>query len=490
VTDTLARLSGIERRFGSVAALAGASLEIAPAEIHGVLGANGAGKSTLLHILGGMIQPDAGEIEIQGQSVMLRTPRDAWRHGIALVHQHFTLVPALSGLENLALGSGTPVTVGNAVDEIMERTGLRVPLDEPVSSLGIGDRQRLEILKALLREPTILVLDEPTAVLSPAEVQGLFTLLRTMAAEGCAVVLVAHKLREVLGVADRLTVLRDGRTVATDRADAFDEPSLVRAMVGGEVEVPAPQSHGASGEHLPKEERTIVGSLTDVRVVIDGVTRLDSVSMTMRRGEILGVTGIEGNGQRELALVLAGRQRPAGGSARLPSGIGFVPQDRLREGLIPSFDLVENVALALHQSDEYLAGPWMRWDDIRGEADRIVQHHGVVTTSTRTLAGALSGGNQQRVVVGREVAMATDLLVAENPTRGLDMVSATFVHAELRRLASAGVSIVLISTDLDEVLDMSTSVYAMSRGVLREVTGNQRTRTGVGALMLSGPADE
>jgi general nucleoside transport system ATP-binding protein len=510
--EVLARLSGIKRSFGSVVALSGADLEIRTGEVHGVLGENGAGKSTLLNVLGGMVRPDGGSIEIGGEVVTIESPRDAWKHGIALVHQHFALVPALTALENLALGVGTAPSVRRSVELAMERTGLRVPLDDRVERLGVGDRQRIEVLKALLRDPRILILDEPTAVLTPHEVDGFFSLLREIAAQGRGIVLVGHKLDEVMGVADRVTVLRGGRTVLTGAARDHDVGGLVRAMVGGDTEedleedpeedleadlVAVVGGRAERGRPVPvhpelaRPERAptaVVASLRDVHVSVEGVDRLRGVSVSVRRGEVLGVAGVESNGQRELALVLAGRLRPDAGEALLPEDIGFVPEDRSTEGLVADFDLVENVALALHRRSEYRDGVWLRWDAIREEASRIVEQYGIATPSTAALGGTLSGGNQQRVVVGREVAMAGDLLVAENPTRGLDVTAAAFVHAELRRLAGEGIAVVLVSTDLDEVLELSDRVCVVASGRLRDVPSEQRTRAGVGGLMLGADA--
>jgi simple sugar transport system ATP-binding protein len=492
VSTVLARLDGVERRFGSVRALQGADLEIRSGEVHGVLGANGAGKSTLLNILGGMLSPDAGRIEIGGAPVRLDTPRDAWAHGVALVHQHFTLVPRLSTLENVALGRGRRPDLRSEVERLMDQTGLRVPLDATVEELGVGDRQRIEILKALLRDPRILVLDEPTAVLTPIEIEGLFTLLGELAAEGRGVVLVAHKLDEVLSVADHVTVLRSGRTVLTGVAAEQDVDGLVRAMVGTETADAMAlglrgsddfRSGGPGGE---RERGRVVARLEGVGVRRPDVGSLEGIDLDVRSGEIVGVAGVEGNGQQALALVLSGRAGPERGRVELPEAVGFVPQDRSTEGLVADFDLAENVALALHRDPEYRRGVWLRWAELRAAAEEIRERYGVAAPSVETRAGALSGGNQQRVVVGRELAVGRDLLVAENPTRGLDVAAAAFVHEELRRLAARGVAIVLISTDLDEVLGLSDIVYALTRGRLHTVPAAARSREGVGALMLAG----
>jgi ABC-type uncharacterized transport system ATPase subunit len=508
VIAPLARLGGIERRFGTVLALSGADLEIRGGEVHGLLGANGAGKSTLLNVLGGMIEPDAGVVEVDGVPVRLRSPRDAWAHGIALVHQHFTLVPRLSALENLALGSGRRRGLAQALEDLMARTGFRIPLDAPVEHLGVGDRQRIEILKALLRDPRVLVLDEPTAVLTPNEVDGLFELLEGLAADGRGVVLVAHKLDEVLRVAGTITVLRNGRTVLTGPSSEQSVPELVRAMVGGDAldtmaldlsdirpagleEVPGrPVESGEARPSIPaRQADDVVVRLRGVALREAGGPGVQGVDLEVGRGEIVGVAGVEGNGQRVLARLASGRAIPDAGVAELPPGIGFVPQDRSTEGLIAEFDLVENVGLALQREPEYVRGPWMRWDAVRDVAERIRARFAVAAPSVTARAGSLSGGNQQRVIVGRELTHARDVLVAENPTRGLDVAGAAFVHDELRRLASQGVGVLLVSTDLDEVLGLAHRVYALARGRLHAVPPEQRTREGVGALMLVGDGD-
>ena len=508
MTGALARLSGIDRRFGSVVALDGAELELLAGEVHGVLGANGAGKTTLLNVLGGMLRPDAGTIEVQDVAVVLDSPRDAWHHGIALVHQHFTLVPALSVLENLALGVRRGAATGERRDRwvgvgrglklplaavraeaerLMERVGLRVPLGVRVEDLGVGDRQRTEILKALLKRPRVLVLDEPTAVLTPDETEGLFSLLRDLAADGRAVALVAHKLDEVLGVADRVTVLRAGRTVLSTLPGNHDISEFVRAMVGGDVPDPIAIGVEAEGVRATREPGGAVARLEGVSARRAGAEpTLRDVSLEVRGGEIVGVAGVEGNGQHELALLLAGRLSPDEGAVGLPLGIGFIPQDRTTAGVIADFDLTENVALALHRDPSCRDGVWLRWDRMERHAEEIRERHGVTAPSVETVAGALSGGNQQRLVVGRELGMASEMLVAENPTRGLDVAASAFVHDELRRMADEGVAVVLVSTDLDEVLALSDRLFAMARGRLTAVPDARRTREGVGALMLGG----
>ncbi len=467
MTATLARLSGITKRFGNVTALDGAELIVTAGAVHAVLGENGAGKTTLLGVLAGMVVPDAGTIEIGGRALALRGPRDAWAVGVGMVHQHFTLVPALTVLENLALGRhrGTPGwrlprDVRGEASRLMERTTLFVPLDVRVDELGVGSLQRVEILKALLRSPRVLVL-------------------------------VTHKLDEALGVADRVTVLRGGATVLTASAAEVGAGELVRAMVGEREVDGAAVGHGVGRAEGAGEEpgQEVIAALRDVRVRgARGEWALAGVSLDVRPGEIVGIAGVEGNGQRELARVLAGVTEPDEGTARIPAGVGFIPQDRTREGLVPDFDVTSNVALALHGRAEYRRGPMIRWGALRERAGELMRSFDVRARGPDVPVATLSGGNQQRVVVSRELAIATALLVAENPTRGLDVAASAFVHRELERIAAepGGPGVVLISTDLDEVLALSHRVFVIARGRLSEVPSGGRTRSEVGARMLAG----
>lgn len=503
MTPSLARLTGITKRFGPTVALQGAELELFAGEVHGVLGENGAGKSTLLRVLAGLLQPDEGAVEVDGSPRALASPRDAWRAGIGTVHQHFTLVPALSVLENLALGRrasawglGLPLpALRDVASDLMGRTGLSVPLDARVRELGVGDRQRTEILKALLRDPRLLILDEPTAVLAPSEIGTLFALLRSLVERGRGVVLVAHKLDEIMAVADRVTVLRSGRTVLQARRGDVTVSGLVDAMVGGgTVDAAAVGTTGGARvarQEAPAESAQVVARMEDVHVRgARDEWAVDGASVQVRRGEIVGIAGVEGNGQRELALVLAGRRSAEAGVVEVPAGVGFISQDRSREGLVGAFDLSENVALALARDPAYRRGPFLRWSALRRRAAELLRRFDVRAPSPAARAESLSGGNQQRVVVARELELAGDLLVAENPTRGLDVAASAFVHRELTALAARkdGPGVVLLSTDLDEVLTLAHRILVMTRGRLISVPPEACTREGVGARMVAAVA--
>ncbi|MEZ4417324.1 MAG: ABC transporter ATP-binding protein [Gemmatimonadota bacterium] len=477
---------GIEKRFGAVRALAGARLEARPGEIHALLGENGAGKSTLVSMLAGLVRPDSGEIRLDSVPVRIDDPRSAAAHSIGVVHQHFKLVPALTALENVALGASVGLGWGPLPSsriraralEVARSTRLDVDLDARIQDLSVGARQRVEILKLLYLGPRLLILDEPTAVLSPGEVDALFSTLRASAAQGRTLILIAHKLDEVLSIADRVTVLRRGRTVLeAPRADV-DARRLGEAMVGRE---PPRLRARASVQPGPR-----VARLEGVSVQRQGRSLLTDVDLEVHRGEVVAIAGVEGNGQRELALVLAGLLRPELGRVEVPEAPAYVPQERMGEALIPSFALTENVALALRSQAGFRGRATLHWDAIASRTEALLTEYDVRAPGVRARAETLSGGNQQKLVVGREVARGSSLFIAENPTRGLDVAATAFVQETLLKLRSAGVALVLISTDLDEVLALADRVYALVRGRLLHVPDQERTREGVGRHMLAG----
>ncbi|MDE2875553.1 MAG: ATP-binding cassette domain-containing protein [Gemmatimonadota bacterium] len=493
-----ARLRDVTRRFGPVTALEGVSFDLVPGEIHGLLGENGAGKTTLARILGGLLPPDEGRVEIGGRAVDLGSAREARALGVAMVHQHFSLVPRFTGFQNIALFNGEAWTAkGTAAPEYRDRVEARaaelkleVELDVAVEALGVGARQRIEILKALMSETGVLLLDEPTAVLAPREVDGLFAVLREVAAAGTGIVLVAHKLDEVLAAADRVTVLRRGRWVMTEAAEAVSAGELAEAMVGGVVGDGMPEDRPAMDADPPAPDgdaRSLVASLERVTTTRDGQPTLRDVTVEVRRGEVLGIAGVDGNGQRELARVLAGIRAPDAGDAVLPAEVGWIPQDRGHEGLVSDFTISENIAFALHGKDTFRTGPWLDWDEIEETAAELVRDMDVRATSPAATAATLSGGNQQKVVTGREFLRSGDLLVAESPTRGLDVKATVAVRSRIATLARDGdqpPGVVLISADLDEILELSDRIAVMARGRLIPVPRDAHNPRDIGELML------
>ncbi|MEJ2538800.1 MAG: ABC transporter ATP-binding protein [Gemmatimonadota bacterium] len=507
ISPPAVEVEGLVRRFGPVVALDGARLSARPGEVHGVLGENGAGKTTLLSILAGLLRADEGEVRLAGRPVEVDSPRTARRLGIGMVHQHFALVPRLTVRENLMLGwPGSPLRLPEA--EVSERagalsdsSGLALPLDARVAELGVGERQRVEILKVLLQEPRVLILDEPTAVLSPPEVDGLLSLVRNLAGKGASVLFVAHKLDEVLSVAERVTVLRRGRTVLEAPREQVDAGTLAEAMVGPEAArvLVGSRGAGASGPASAGEGTRAsagptgsapepVARLEDVWLGNDGDGwSLREVSLEVRPGEIVGVAGVEGNGQRQLARVLAGESVPDRGRVAVPATPSFIPQDRRGEGLVEEFDLTENMALRLHHRSEFRQGPLLRWPALEAWTRQRIAEFSIRAEGPEVRARTLSGGNQQRVVLARELAGEPDFVVAENPTRGLDVAGEAFVHRTLRSLRDrvrAPAGVVLLSTDLDEVLALADRVFVMVRGRLLPVEAGPGLRRRVGERML------
>ena len=486
-----ARLRGVTKRFGSVTALSGVDFELAPGEIHGLLGENGAGKTTLARVMAGLLAPDEGRVEIGGAAVGPGNAAEARKRGVAMVHQHFSLVPRFTGFENVALfDAGAWTRRGGVRPGYRERVearagelGLPVRLDVPVGTMGVVARQRVEILKALTGETRVLLLDEPTAVLAPQEVDALFAVLRRVAAAGTGIVLVAHKLDEVLAAAGRVTVLRGGRWVLTRDAAGVTARELAEAMVGNGGELSA----GGPGRAAVADARARVASLKSVTVRDEAGAGLRDVTLTVRRGEIVGIAGVGGNGQRALAAVLAGVREPDRGEALLPGEVGWIPQDRVGEGLVNDFTIAENVALALHAQPAYRRGPWLDWAGMESAAGALVSGMDVRSGSPGVVAGTLSGGNQQKVVAGREFLRGGDLLVAESPTRGLDVKATVAVRARLEAVRGGDrpPGIVLISSDLDEILELADRIAVMVRGRLLPVPPEDRNPAAIGELMLS-----
>lgn len=456
-------LRGIGKRFDSVVALDDAELQVRAGTLHALLGENGAGKTTLMRLAFGMLRPDTGTIALDGIDRRWRSSADAIAAGIGMVHQHFLLVPAMTVAENVALGDRgffrgfEPRAAAERVKRIGEQTGLTLDPEARVGNLPVGAQQRLEIVKALARDVRLLILDEPTAVLSPRESQELYVWLRAFVGRGGTVVLITHKVREALAVADDVTVLRQGRTVMKDRVSGSSEGAVVRALLGEQAgeNTSEPRATNETGRPVLSLER---GTVVDAR----GVTRLSAASIEVRAGEIVGIAGVEGAGQHALLRVLAGRLVPTTGIVRLPRRIGFVPEDRLRDALIPEMTLVENLALKEAAS----ARGVMRWRDYGARARVTVRDHDVRTGGVMLAASTLSGGNQQKFVLGRELEGVPEALVVENPTRGLDIRATSQVLSRLRAARKLGVALVVYSSDLDEVLSIADRMLVCFEGRL------------------------
>jgi simple sugar transport system ATP-binding protein len=497
-------LRGITKRFPGAVANDGVDFEAAEGDVHALLGENGAGKSTLSNILTGLYRPDEGQIRLYGEPVEFHSPREALDAGICMVHQHFRLVPTFTVAENVILGDHRdegrrflvrPRNIERRVAELGERYEISVDPRARVWQLSIGEQQRVEILKALYREARILILDEPTAVLTPQEAESLFGTMRTMADEGRTVIFISHKLHEVKAVADRVTVLRAGKTVATIDAAETTPRSLAALMVGRDVEIE--RRTGPAAELGPP-----VLELDDLWAVADrGGDAVRGVTLGVRSGEIVAVAGVAGNGQRELAETVTGMRPPArgtiavegralrGGDPReaIRAGVAHVPEDRLHTGVAPSLSIASNVVLKSYRDRRLGRGPLLRSGAVRAQAAKLIQRFDVKTAGPNVPARQLSGGNLQKVVLGREFSGDPRVLVAASPTRGLDVAATEAVHRYLREGAAEGMAILLIGEDLDEILALADRIVVMYEGrLVGELDAATATAEEVGLLMAGG----
>ena len=498
-------MRGITKRFPGVVANDHVDFDLRKGEVHALLGENGAGKSTLMNILYGLYKPDEGEIRSRGQKVSFHSAKDAIDRGIGMVHQHFMLIPVMTVAENIVLATeptkgGVLLDYDEAVEEvreISERFGLAVNPTARVENISVGQQQRVEILKALYRGAEILILDEPTAVLTPQEAGELFGIIKSLQAEGTSIIFISHKLNEVLEIADRITVLRRGKKIDTVPREGATEAGLAKMMVGREVLLRVDKKAAEPGDVLLE--------VRDLHVNDDrGLAVVQDVSFVVRAGEIVGIAGVEGNGQSELIEALTGLRRAEGGqiavagqvmahaSARkmLDAGVGHIPEDRQRRGLVLEFTIAENIAL-----HDYCYPPDSRWGwlfprRLVERARNLIREFDVRGGGPNTRAGALSGGNQQKVVAAREVARDPKVLIAAQPTRGLDVGAIEFLHRRLVEERDEGRAILLVSLELDEVMSLSDRLLVMYEGRVVGEHGADASEEEIGLEMLGGGRKE
>ncbi|MFF1687660.1 MULTISPECIES: ABC transporter ATP-binding protein [unclassified Streptomyces] len=474
-------LRGITKRFPGVVANRDIDITVRRGTVHALCGENGAGKSTLMKILYGMQKPDEGTIAVDGTQVTFATPADAIARGIGMVHQHFMLADNLTVLENVVLGAEKLHGIGGKartkIREISEAYGLGVRPDVLVEELGVADRQRVEILKVLYRGARTLILDEPTAVLVPQEVDALFDNLRELKSEGLTVIFISHKLGEVLSVADEITVIRRGTTVGTADPKNTSTKQLAELMVGSEL--PSPETEESTVTDTPMLH---LGGLRLTQTDLDGVERviLDDVSFTIHRGEVLGIAGVEGNGQSELVEAIMGMRTADRGTVALDgadvtrtptrkrreAGVGYIPEDRHRHGLLLEAPLWENRVLGHVTERPNSKGGLLDLKAARTDTERIVRDYDVRTPGIEVTAASLSGGNQQKLIVGREMSHTPKLLIAAHPTRGVDVGAQAQIWDQIRRARREGLAVLLISADLDELIGLSDTLRVMYRGRL------------------------
>lgn len=503
-SSPLVDLRGITKIFMGTPANDGVDFDLRPGEVHALLGENGAGKSTLMNVLCGLYRPDGGRISLSGKEVHFRTPADAIAAGIGMVHQHFMLIPVQTVWENMILGQEGLGFVLNKraicrrIAELADRYGLHVDAERPVWQLSIGEQQRVAILRMLYREAKVLILDEPTAVLTPQEARRLFETLARMKAEGHGIIFISHKLDEVTEISDRVTILRRGKRIGTVKTANVGSEELAEMMIGSRVVQAVNKRDALSGDVLLRAEAICAKSDKELPVLHD-------LSLALRRGEILGLAGVDGNGQTELCEALVGLRRLTGGSLFLgdremtgasvrdflAAGVRYIPADRRGTGLVPTMNLRENYALRHYWRKAYAKGPFMAWETLAGQTGRVTERFDVVTPSLAIPVRMLSGGNLQKLMLARELDGEPQVVVAMQPTWGLDVGATAFVRERLLEARSRGAAIFLVSEDLEELLALSDRLAVIHKGRLMGLLDDPRRATEemLGLMMAGRPLE-
>jgi ABC-type uncharacterized transport system ATPase subunit len=507
-TSIVLQATGITKHFPGVLANDSVSFDLRKGEVHALLGENGAGKTTLMNILYGLYKPDSGEVMVNGKPMELNSTKDAISHGIGMVHQHFMLIPVFSVTENIMLGSETdhrtrgagPIppldrlerkTVAAMVKELSQKYGLEVNPEAIVGDLPVGVQQRVEIVKALYRKASILILDEPTAVLTPQEAEDLTRIMHDLTNQGVSIVFITHKLKEVLAIADRITVMRGGKVVGTTTPSETNEHQLAAMMVGREVILTVEKEAAKPREEVLKVEDYVVH---DRR----GLEAVRNISFNVREGEILGIAGVQGNGQTELVEALTGLLPAQSGHVILSgkdltnqtpralteTGLAHIPEDRQRHGLVLSYTVVDNMVLCDYYHAPYSKHGVLQPQVLDANAVKLIDEYDVRTPSPYNPVGKLSGGNQQKVIVARELSRPVKLLIANQPTRGLDVGSIEYIHKEIIAMRDRGVAVLVISAELDEIMALSDRIAVMYRGqIVTTVDAGNVTRAQLGLWM-------
>jgi simple sugar transport system ATP-binding protein len=492
---------GVTKQFPGVLANDNVDFDLRKGEIHALLGENGAGKSTLMNLIYGLHHPDKGEIFVNGKHVAIHSPNDSIAAGIGMVHQHFMLIPVFTVAENVMLGDETTkrgsldrVAVAAKINEISKQYGLDVDANALVGPLPVGIQQRVEIVKTLYRNAEIVILDEPTAVLTPQEAEDLFRIMRDLTARGVSIIFITHKLKEVLAVADRITVMRAGRVINTVKPSETDSAQLANMMVGRQVILTVNKKDHEAAEEILKVEGLSVRDQRDLETV-------HNVSFTVRGGEVLGIAGVQGNGQTELSEALTGLRFPTSGKVTIggkdltgkppriitEAGLAHIPEDRQRHGLVLSYTVADNMALCDYYQIPFSVRGVIQPKALDENSRKLISAYDVRTPSPFVNAGKLSGGNQQKVIVARELSRGNvKLVVANQPTRGLDVGSIEYIHSEIIKMRDRGVAVLLISAELDEIMALSDRIAVMYRGQIVAIVDSKKTTREQLGLWMAG----